>query len=288
MTPRDEHDTDTDTHAGAAEAADRTPDDTVLPLPGGGLRVRQDGPRDAPPLLLIHGSASSLGVWDAMVPLLTGCHRVVRVDLPGHGGSAAPADGDYSVPEQARRVGAALDRLGVGRVTVVGHSSGGYVATALAEERPALVGALVLVNTGPSLDAFTGPETAGLDPAAWPPGDDVLRHFASSAFRTGFAIPQRLIDELRTADFPAVATAMRASTAYLAERPLPDRLIPLGTPLHVVFGAQDRRWRPSSAAAYSAVPSATVTYLPRTGHTPPIEDPHRTAAVLLAFTTARV
>ncbi|MFD0473963.1 alpha/beta fold hydrolase [Nonomuraea thailandensis] len=56
-------------------------------------------------------------------------------------------------PDQARRAGEALDRLGVRQAVVAGHSSGGVVATALAELRPGLVTALALVNTGPSLDA---------------------------------------------------------------------------------------------------------------------------------------
>ncbi|GAA3425818.1 alpha/beta fold hydrolase [Streptosporangium sandarakinum] len=46
--------------------------------------MRQDGPRDAPALLLIHGSASSTRSWDPMVPLLTGSYRVIRIDLLGH------------------------------------------------------------------------------------------------------------------------------------------------------------------------------------------------------------
>ncbi|MFJ6463193.1 alpha/beta fold hydrolase [Streptomyces sp. NPDC091387] len=122
---------------------------SILPLPGGDILVCQDGPRDAPALLLIHGSASSTRSWDQLVPLLTGSHRVIRIDLPGHGRSAEPSDRGYEVPEQGRTVGAALDRLGVERALVVGHSSGGYAATALIEQRPDLVAALSLINTAP-------------------------------------------------------------------------------------------------------------------------------------------
>jgi pimeloyl-ACP methyl ester carboxylesterase len=118
----------------------------ALPLDDGGIHVCQDGPHDAPALLLIHGSASSPRSWDALVPLLTGSHRVIRIDLLGHGRSAKPADRSYALPDQARRVGAALDRLGVEQAVVVGHSSGGAVATALAEQRPDLVTALAFIN----------------------------------------------------------------------------------------------------------------------------------------------
>ena len=89
------------------------------------LHLTEDGPRDAPVLLLIHGTASSIHSWDALLPLLTGTHRVVRIDLPGHGRSAEPDDAGYGVPDQAHRAGEVLDRLGVGHAVVVGHSTGG-------------------------------------------------------------------------------------------------------------------------------------------------------------------
>lgn len=123
--------------------------DTVLPLDGGHVRVQQDGPRGAPVLVLIHGLAGSTRWWDRLVPSLTS-YRVIRIDLLGHGQSAKPVGDGYAVTDQGRRVGAALDRLGVKHAMVVGHSTGGWVATALAEQRPELVTALALIDTGPA------------------------------------------------------------------------------------------------------------------------------------------
>ena len=106
---------------------------------GGDLYVVEDGPPDAPAVLLIHGTGAGTAWWDPVIPQLAGTRRVIRVDLAGHGRSASPAGG-YDVPAQARRAGTVLERLGAGRVTVIGHSTGGSVATALAEQRPAVVG----------------------------------------------------------------------------------------------------------------------------------------------------
>jgi pimeloyl-ACP methyl ester carboxylesterase len=113
------------------------------------VHVRQDGPRDAPVLVLIHGFAGSTRWWDALVPMLARSYRVIRIDLLGHGRSAKPVGGGYEIPEQGARVGAALDRLGVTHAVVVRHSTGGSVATALAEQRPP-------PRTADLLLAFTG------------------------------------------------------------------------------------------------------------------------------------
>ncbi|MFF5710551.1 alpha/beta fold hydrolase [Streptomyces sp. NPDC012756] len=262
-----------------------TTESSLLPLDDGGIHVCQDGPRDAPALLLLHGSASSTRSWDPMVPLLTGSHRVIRIDLLGHGRSAKPDDRSYAVPDQASRVGAALERLGVERAAVVGHSSGGVVATALAEHRPDLVTALALVNTGPGLDAFIAPESAATGSLQWPPSDEQLRHFASTAVsRAGYRIPGELLDDVREMTLHAFTATMLATRSYLEQRALPDRLAALGKPLLVLFGEDDRRWRSSSAADYRAVPGAEVELLPGLGHSPLLEDPQRTATPLLAFT----
>ncbi|RJL35505.1 alpha/beta fold hydrolase [Bailinhaonella thermotolerans] len=259
----------------------------TVPLEDCEVHVCQDGPRGAPALLLIHGSAASARSWDPLVPLLTGAHRVIRVDLPGHGRSAKADDLSYATRDQARRVGEVLDRLGAGPVVVAGHSSGGVVATALAVQRPDLVTALALIDTGPSMAAFIAAESAALDPSAWPPPDEPLMEFASTGFsRPGYRIPREFLDDLRAMTFHTLTATMRGTTEYLLERPLPDRLAPLGKPLLVIFGEDDRRWRSSSAADYRAVPGARIELLPGLGHSPNLEDPPATAAALLPFTTA--
>ncbi|PZT71715.1 MULTISPECIES: alpha/beta fold hydrolase [unclassified Streptomyces] len=256
---------------------------------GDTLHVCQDGPREAPALLLIHGSASSVRSWDALVPLLTRngarAHRVVRVDLLGHGRSDKPDDGSYAIPDQARRVGEVLDRLGVGRAVVVGHSSGGVTATAPAERRPELVSALVLVNTGPGLGAFTGPDAQGsAGPVRWPPDDEQIRQLASTGFsRPGYRVPDALLDEVRAMTAHSFAATMRGTLAYMSERALPERLAVLGKPLLVLFGADDRRWRSSSAADYRVVPGSRVELLAGLGHSPILEDPPQVAGPLLDF-----
>ncbi|PXX60234.1 pimeloyl-ACP methyl ester carboxylesterase [Nocardia tenerifensis] len=248
------------------------------------LYVYQDGPRDAPALLLIHGTAASSRSWEPMLPLLTGSHRVIRVDLLGCGRSAGLGDTSYTVADQARRVGAAMDRVGVEHVVVVGHSSGGAVATALAELRPELVAAVVIIDFGPDMGAYIGQDSSAGPPVDWSKlTDDQFRQMMRSGFSPDYQIPQEYVDQFRAIDPLVFAAASQANSAYLEERSLPERLAPLGKPLLVIFGEDDSRWRPSAAVEYHAVPGATVVMLPGVGHSPNLEDPARTAEPLLAF-----
>lgn len=253
------------------------------------MHVVQDGPRQAPPLLLVHGSGAAGASWNLMVPALAGHHHVLRVDLPGCGQS--PPAPSYDVPAQARRVAAVLDGLGLRRVAVAGHSSGGYVATALAEQRPELVGSLALVSTGPSLDALL-PQPMILRALLGPPLGPLIWSIRSDAWiRKGISataarpvdVPDDLIAGVRGIRYRTMRAVLRQNTAYIAERSVPERLADLAVPVLAIFGAADPRWDPASARQYDAVPNARVEMLPGVGHLPILEAPEETGKLLLGF-----
>jgi pimeloyl-ACP methyl ester carboxylesterase len=116
--------------------------------------------------------------------------------------------------------------------------------------------------------------------------DGLLRKSLSTAFTPRFQIPQQLVDDVHGMPYHALTAASRASDDYLKQRPLPDRLTAVGKPLLVIFGEQEQRWRPASAALYRAVAGASVELLPGVGHSPMLEDPPRTAALLRTFTSS--
>jgi pimeloyl-ACP methyl ester carboxylesterase len=257
------------------------------------MHVVEDGKPGAPALLLIHGTAASTTWWDPVIPALAGDYRVIRIDLAGHGRSSSPAGG-YDIPTQARRAGAVLDRLGAGQVTVIGHSTGGLVATSLAEQRPGLVGALVLIDTGPDLDAYTDEGLLGRLLLAPLPGrllwrlrtEGTIRKALASAFTRPIDIPGTIIQATMGMTHRALAATSRAGDDYLKQQSVPARLTTLGLPVLVIVGADDHRWRSSAAAAYHAVPGARVELLPGVGHTPMMEDPQTTSTLLLDFSAA--
>jgi pimeloyl-ACP methyl ester carboxylesterase len=256
------------------------------------MHVVQDGPREAPPLLLIHGSGFSGASWSQVVPALAGRHHVVRVDLPGCGQS--PPAPSYDVDVQAGRVAAVLDDLGLQHVAVVGHSSGGYVATALAEQRPDLPASLALISSGPSPDALLPQPVLlrallapPLGPLLWPARSDAMIRRAIGATCAGpVDVPDDLVADLRATTYRTTRTVLRRNTAYIAERSVPERLGALDVPVLVIFGAADPRWEPSSAHRYERVPHARVELLPGVGHLPMLEAPGTTGELLLGFTAS--
>ncbi|WP_433310299.1 alpha/beta fold hydrolase [Micromonospora sp. CA-269861] len=255
-----------------------------------GMHVVHDGPPEKPPLLLIHGSGMSGASWNPLVPALAGHHHVIRVDLPGCGRSPVPPS--YEVSDQADRVAAVLDNLGIRSVVTIGHSSGGYIATALAERRPDLVRSLVLVSTGPSPDALL-PQPVLLRALLAPPlgsllwarrSDTMIRRGISVTCARPIDVPDDLVSDLRRLTYRTLRSVLHAYDAYIEERNVPERLAALHVPVLVVFGAADPRWDPSSAHRYEAAAKARVELLPGVGHVPMLEAPEATSRLLLGFT----
>jgi len=116
-----------------------------------GLRVRYLRAGSGPPLVLLHGFASSIFTWRDTLPALARGHDVVALDLPGFGGSEQPVG--LTAERYPRVVIGLMDRLGIERFALMGNSLGGAVALLVAADHPARVERLVLVDA------------AGLSPA---------------------------------------------------------------------------------------------------------------------------
>ncbi|MEJ2852362.1 MULTISPECIES: alpha/beta fold hydrolase [unclassified Saccharothrix] len=263
---------------------------TFASVGGRRVHVRVDGPADGPPVVLLHGFGGSLHWFDRLVPLLVGC-RVVRVDLLGHGatgGRAADAD------EQARVVAGVLARLGLSEVTAVGHSFGADVALSLAETCGRVARVVVVAQAPDYSDAtfprggllMTVPVVGALLHRLAPAFAvrAVAAHAVAPGFRVGSALARQALEDHRALDagmFPIVLVRRRER---LAARPLDVRVRELGLPVLVVLGGRDRFYGARSARRYAAA-GARVETIAEAGHSPVVETPGRTAALIRAFTT---
>ena len=118
--------------------------------PGLTVHYRDEGPRDAPAIVLLHGSNADLHTWDAWTAALTDRYRVVRFDQIGHGLTGADPKLDYSPANFAEDVGRMADKLGLKRFIVAGNSMGGGIALGYALRHAERLDGLVLVDSAGS------------------------------------------------------------------------------------------------------------------------------------------
>jgi pimeloyl-ACP methyl ester carboxylesterase len=107
------------------------------------LHHRLDGPGDAPVLVLGPSIGTTMDLWEPQLPALTAAWRVLRYDLPGHGGSEVLHG---TIGDIADAVAATLDALGLDTVAYGGVSLGGAIGTTLAIEHPARITSLILCS----------------------------------------------------------------------------------------------------------------------------------------------
>jgi pimeloyl-ACP methyl ester carboxylesterase len=260
----------------------------ILELPEGDLQVREDGPRDRPAIVFLHGFASSVHWWTPLAERLKDDFRLIRIDLLGHGGSEKP-DGGYSMEHQARQVALALSALRIRHAVVAGHSMGGVVATALTELKPSLVDGLVLIGTPSNKDAAELPFLARLgfvpvigEGVRRVVTDGMVRDNLEKAFASGFDVPDQFVEDFNKMTYTSYDSSHNESGDYNEETAVSQRLAKQGKPLLVIQGAEDDLVDPQSARDYQ---DANIVFLPATGHTPMVEKPDETARLVKPFVT---
>ncbi|HVY77441.1 MAG TPA: alpha/beta fold hydrolase [Solirubrobacterales bacterium] len=264
----------------------------IVGVGGTELEVVDTGPRSATPIVLIHCFTCAINWWDGMIPRLARNHRVVAVDLLGHGGSEKPSSG-YSIEDQANAVAQVLGKLGVSNAEVVGHSLGGPVAIALAEQSPQLVDRLVAIDSIPDDSygdvGFIGelPFKPVIGEALWRIKPDFsIRDGLEIAFAPGFSVPDAFVEDVKRMTYNAYSGSHDAFDSYTGEEALPERAAAVGKPLLAIMGAEEQIANDPKAAlaAYSkAYPAAQTKLIAGAGHSPNVEKPAETAALVLAF-----
>ncbi|MFD4180246.1 alpha/beta fold hydrolase, partial [Rhodococcus sp. NPDC058514] len=267
----------------------------VIELDGPDLNVREYGPPGDRAIVLLHGYSASIEWWEQVAqPLASTGHRVVAIDLVGHGGSDAPGDDDdYGAAGQAQAVTRALEALGVRRAVLVGHSMGGHVATAIAEREPHLVERVAVVDTYGDKDLLDRPALAQV--GCWPIIGAVLDRFRGvdamtdsslqTGFDAGFTVPDLAHRSLEQLTHRGVCKSS-AGDDLNDERAAADRLADLGKPVLVVWGATDVLTPTEVNVARYGSAGLPPVVIENSGHSPMIEQPEEFVAALRPFVAA--
>ncbi|WP_415953744.1 4-carboxymuconolactone decarboxylase [Streptomyces sp. KLOTTS4A1] len=254
--------------------------------PSNTLQYRFDGPEEAPVLVLGPSLGTTWHMWDRQIPELIQQWRVLRFDLPGHGG--APAHPSDSVGALAVRLLACLDELGVRRFGYAGCALSGGIGIELALRHPHRVTSLALIAASArfgSADEFRRRgvvvHTNGLEPVA--------RSSPERWFTPGFAAAQPAITEwavqmVRSTDPGCYIAACEALAAFDVRAELGR----VGAPTLVLVGSEDQVTGPDEARTLVAgIPDARLAVVPGASHLAPVEQPAAVTDLLVHhFATA--
>lgn len=274
-----------------------------IDIKGQTVHFRDEGPRHdgsagtPPPLLLIHGTSSSLHTWEGWAQALKGQRRVISFDLPGFG-LTGPFEGQYERDNYhgdvyARFVLDLLDALKVQQVVMAGNSLGGEVAWRTAVMAPQRVAGLVLVDA-------VGPR---FTPQAVPLGFQLVRvpvlgrlgEFAlskglvaeglHSVYGDPARVTEALIDrhyDLALRDGNRRALGLRVRQMVNGEHE--ERINTIKTPTLLLWGSRDRLVPPSVGQDFARrIAGSQLVLLEGLGHVPQEEDPARSVAPVKTF-----
>lgn len=285
-----------DVPAAEARARYASPASQFVALsPGFTVHLRDEGPRDAPAVVLLHGSNASLHTWEPWVERLSRDYRIVTLDLQGHGLTGPTPTGCYTARCMAETVEAVRVHLGLERIAIGGNSMGGGVAIRYALAHPDRVSALILVDSaGAKLDSGRRPPI-GFRIAAMPGVRRLAEHItprsmiersldASTSVKTA-ATPEKVDRYWELLRYPGNRRATIERFGAPREPLTPEGLKPLDTiPTLILWGREDQLFPPAAAEWFrQAIPSAELVILEGIGHLPQEEAPDESAAAVKAF-----
>jgi pimeloyl-ACP methyl ester carboxylesterase len=190
----------------------------------GPAKIAYEVAGDGPPVVLVHGLSGSSRWWRRNIAGLAAHRRVYLVDLIGFGASRARYP--FVLAEAASYLVLWMQRLGIGRASLVGHSMGGLIAAELAADAPELIDRLVLVD----------PAALPFDPGLLSHGLNLVRELRylspsflpvlfADAIRAGPITLWRAASELLLADMRPKLERIRARTLVVWGEH--DMLVPL-------------------------------------------------------------
>ena len=266
-------------------------------LDGFNLHYRDQGSRDKPVLVLIHGVVASLHTWDAWLPAFASDYRVIRFDVPGFGLTGPPHRGEYSAERLLKVLDLLLDHLDVSKASIVGNSLGGYIAWNYALLKPERVEKLVLIDPAgypmakvPWMIASAALPGATLAIPLWMPraliAEGVKQVYGEPA-RIQPGVIDRYYDLSRR---PGNRLAMMKIFRLLLQvnrdelHSTPERVAAIQAPTLLLWGALDRWISPSQVPLWQRdLPAIQVQLYAGVGHVPMEEIPARSAADTLRF-----
>ena len=278
-----------DTDPTAMRAKYGGPASQFIEVSGMKVHVRDEGPKDAPVIVLLHGSNSSLHTWDPWAAILTKSYRVIRFDQAGHGLTGPHPRRDYSAAAFVAAVDGVIQKMGVKRFTLGGNSMGGGIAVAYAIAHPDKLSGLILVDASGAPDAKPKSIPIGFRIAQTPGVRNIAlyitpRSFLEKSLRQSISVQSiitpAMVDrywELLRYPGNRQATIDRFSAKRVPTDPAAIRA--LTVPTLIIWGDEDKLIPLSAGQWFAAnIKASKLISHPNVGHAPMEEIAAQSAA----------
>lgn len=250
-----------------------------------GCRIyyRLEGVPSNPLLVLVHSLGCDHGMWDPQMPALVRYFQVLRLDLRGHGASDAPA-AEYTIPQLAGDVLAAVDATGRDSFSYCGLSLGGMIGQYLGASAAPRLHRLVLANTSPRMAdpaIFNTRRATVLSQGMSAIEEAVMQRFFSARTRESGNPVAASVRQVLLSTSPAGYAGCCSAIRDMDHLPILPRI---AVPVLVIGGEQDAStpWSGHGAILAGSIPGAAATRL-ETAHLSNIEQPSAFTAALLGF-----
>jgi pimeloyl-ACP methyl ester carboxylesterase len=240
------------------------------------------------PVLLLHGFGASADSWNRFGKPLTKRYHVIAPDLPGWGASTRVETASYGYPAQVERVHQLLAQLKIGRAHLIGHSMGGFIASAYAARYPEEVITLGLI--APHGMVEPEPSELARDVAK---GDNWLvagsrqefDRLLNNVFAKRPYTPKSVVRYLANHTIRNSAKSAKIfAEMQTNDPPLAERLSYINAPALIVWGDLDRVLHVSCADLFrKGIKNSEVMVIPASGHMPQVENAGACSRVWLAF-----
>ena len=249
-----------------------------MPLMGMNIHYRDEGnPADSLPLVLIHGTSSSLHTWDSLVIRLSSVKRIIRLDLPAFGLTGPNPGEDYSIGFYNRVIDSFLVRLNINKYAIAGNSLGGSIAWHQALFTPEKVSQLILINSG-GYPKKEEKGNIGFKLAAMPVVGTLLSKFTPKALirksiEDVYSNDKRITDELIDRYFDLLLReGNRKATIDIFKnpsKPEPALIKNITTPTLIIWGEDDQLIDVSNAFRFKEdISNSELLVIPLSGHVP--------------------
>lgn len=255
------------------------------------------GDPGAPALVMVHGLSLTSEIWVRNIDELARDHRVIAVDVLGHGFTRPKEGLPVGIEAKIAHLGALLDTLGLDRVTLCGSSYGALLAINLFLRNPARVDRLIVngsgsaFNTEAQLTAFTDRIFANYRPRLADSSPEMWRERLNGTVLDPRCLPCELLTILPLCYAQPWAVACWEETVSIMRQPglfrpfrILDRLEAIDVPTLVVWGRDDKGGIYESAvAAVKRMPKAELFVFENCAHMPMMEYPEKYNALIRGF-----